>query len=271
LRLPALRRSLGALLLVAVAAGGCGSMGDGTLSGVGLRGVVLDPAAPAAPAAPAGLPGEIRASEQVYPGGPGSDALLGSLLVAATPSSETARLPAWTRGAHLSLKRTRYLDLRLEPYVSASGELLGIEDGFGGSLAFGFVLNSGHPTREISLEGSVGLSFHDDTIAGQGALLLSGTAGAKFLFLSDRPVRPYLSAGLGLYGIYFESNLPQVSGDVNGAGGYVGAGVDFFFTPKASAGIDVSCHLWHGSDDNVPERADFVLNVRAAATITLYF
>ena len=118
------------------------------------------------------------------------------------------------------------------------------------SVGWGFTVGYA-PPEYIDFLGAIGLevsfeySKHDDDALNDTASYKRLLVGFKVIDNTHEEIQPYVTVGAGFHDVeYVNTNY-----DIDGFGGYVGGGIDFYLDPMFSIGVDLKLHWWSGEDN----------------------
>jgi len=124
-----------------------------------------------------------------------------------------------------------------------------LENGVGWGFTIGYA-----PLDFTEFMGALGLEFtfefseHDDDEANDTAKYTRLLFGFKAADTSHDDVQPYFTAGVSFHDIDYDN----MDYNIDGFGGYFGAGMDFYVHPTFSIGVDIKIHAWSGEDNLDP-------------------
>jgi len=118
------------------------------------------------------------------------------------------------------------------------------------SVGWGFTMGYA-PPEYIDFLGAIGLevsfeySKHDDDALNDTVDYKRLLVGFKVIDNTHEEIQPYVTVGAGFHDVEYVNT----DYGIDGFGGYVGGGIDFYLDPMFSIGVDLKLHWWSGEDD----------------------
>ena len=141
-----------------------------------------------------------------------------------------------------------YLGGVFQPLVAPEEDI----DFLQSDVGWGFTI--GYAPEGLELLGAMGLEFtwefstHDDPVVDDTADYQRLLFGFKFIDSSHQQIQPYFTLGMGFYDVEYH----DIDYGIDGFGGYVGGGMDFYLNETFSIGVDLKLHAWSGEDNSIP-------------------
>jgi hypothetical protein len=153
----------------------------------------------------------------------------------------------YTTGRHFERVGV-YLGGIFQPLVAPEDDI----DFLQSDIGWGFTV--GYAPEGLDLMGAIGLEFtwefsqHNDPDVDDTADYQRLLVGFKFIDSSHEAIQPYFSLGMGFYDVSYNN----IDYGIDGFGGYVGGGMDFYLNETFSIGVDLKLHAWSGEDNAIP-------------------